>query len=446
MGDETDDDKKARIRQRVRQRRVTKQLDRDRLSQSSVSHASAVHQASSATSDGQHSRGVSPDATDRAPNGRGSIPFVDDGVGLRPGGRSSRPSSPEQRAPEPYRAHAGSYANGNSSYYGDGGIAAEHLLDGGHGHGRPQHGSQHLLLNEIFESMKQMSAVASTAAEAAKDAASAAASAVSAADRAAQAAVTASEGGGVRGGGSSGGDAALQAENERLQKQLAQAKGEIEQLSELKEKNEMLDNEMDRFSREFSQLASRKQELEIRNQQLSTQLEKTTVDSDTVIGVKTELASVQANTAQLSREKAAAEAQRDMFASEVEALKVEMAETERDLEVTRRCRRHTPPAPPTPRCPPCPSSSADWTAARPGQETIEKEALLDKANQKMKAQIAQASQLIHENEALKDDQALLTQELKRMQVGRNGGRNYCSRSFDPAVLQVGVSAGLGRSD
>ena len=32
------------------------------------------------------------------------------------------------------------------------------------------------------------------------------------------------------------------------------------------------------------------------------------------------------------------------------------------------------------------------------------------------AVLLQASQLIHENEALKDDQALLTQELKRMQV------------------------------
>jgi hypothetical protein len=100
-----------------------------------------------------------------------------------------------------------------------------------------------------------------------------------------------------------------------------------------------------------------------------------------MVEIKMEMATVKMSLAQTEREKTAAEKQRDTSAIEMDALKAEMNETERDLE-----------------------------------ETIEKEAILDRANQRMKAQIAQASQLIHENEALKDDHALLTQELKRMQI------------------------------
>eukprot|EP01052_Picozoa_sp_SAG31_P037324 SAG31_NODE_4803_length_2947_cov_1.853230_3_plen_237_part_00 len=229
-------------------------------------------------------------------------------------------------------------------------------------------------MNEILKSVQQMTAVASTAAEAAKEAASAAASVSSATERAGPTLASRADGGG-------GMDDAAKQENARLQKQVAELQAEVAHLSELKQKNELLDDEMDRFSREFSQLASRKQELEIRNQQLEAQLEKNAVDSESILSVKTDLASAQVNLQQVTREKTAAEQQRDMFASEIEALKVEMTETERDLE-----------------------------------ESIEKEAMLEKANSKMKTQIGQAAQLIHENEALKDDQALLTQELKRMQV------------------------------
>jgi myosin heavy subunit len=240
--------------------------------------------------------------------------------------------------------------------------------------------SQAEFINQVLQSMQQMGNTAQLAAEAAKDAAGACVSAVSAADRAAQAAVKATAGGRVLEGGSAT-VAALESENADLKRQASQLRSEIEQLDVLKEKNDMLDHEMDRFSREFSQLASRKQELEIRNQQLEGALDKASVDTESMVQIQTEVATVKMSLEQALLDKAAAEQQRDAFAAEAAALKAEMNETERDLE-----------------------------------ETIEKEAILDKANQRMKAQIAQASHLIHENEALKDDQALLTQELKRMQI------------------------------
>jgi hypothetical protein len=50
------------------------------------------------------------------------------------------------------------------------------------------------------------------------------------------------------------------------------------------------------------------------------------------------------------------------------------------------------------------------------EEIIEKEAEMQTQNQHMRRQLMQCSQLIQENQTLKDDQALLTQELKRLQV------------------------------
>jgi myosin heavy subunit len=346
MSSENDDDKKARIRERVRQRRLTKHMD-----VGGFTPASRCADQPATAGDAEivpHAR-----TTAAGDANRSAIPLVEDLGAATPQQLSTYRERPQE----------------------------EPVVDVTRN--EPPAPSQAEFINQVLESMQQMNNTAQLAAEAAKDAAGACVSAVSAADHAAQAAVKATAGGRVVSllEGGSAKVATLETENADLKRQASQLRTEIEQLDVLKEKNGMLDHEMDRFSREFSQLASRKQELEIRNQQLEGALDKASVDTASMVQIKTEMVTVKMSLEQTLLDKATAEQQRDAFAAETAALKAEMNETERDLE-----------------------------------ETIEKEAILDKANQRMKAQIARASQLIHENEALKDDQALLTQELKRMQM------------------------------
>lgn len=79
------------------------------------------------------------------------------------------------------------------------------------------------------------------------------------------------------------------------------------------------------------------------------------------------------------------------------------------------------------------------------EEIIEKEAEMQTQNQHMRRQLMQCSQLIQENQTLKDDQALLTQELKRLQVETKQlkvGACPCCLSSQPHASLVCMGHGL----